>query len=166
MGYEAYNVGPECEFFLFQLDSDGKPTTKTHDNASYFDMGPIDLGEDARRNMCIALEDMGFEIEASHHEVAPGQHEIDFKYKEALTAADNIMTFKMVVKVIAQKCGLHATFMPKPIFGINGSGMHTNVSLFKNGKNAFYDGKDSLQLSQDAYWFMGGIIKNIRAITA
>jgi len=109
---------------------------------------------------------MGFEIEASHHEVAPGQHEIDFKYKEALTAADNIMTFKMVVKVIAQKCGLHATFMPKPIFGINGSGMHTNVSLFKNGKNAFYDGKDSLQLSQDAYWFMGGIIKNIRAITA
>lgn len=166
MGYEAFNVGPECEFFLFQLDNDGKPTTKTHDNASYFDMGPIDLGEDARRNMCIALEDMGFEIEASHHEVAPGQHEIDFKYKEALTAADNIMTFKMVVKVIAQKCGLHATFMPKPIFGINGSGMHTNVSLFKNGKNAFYDGKDSLQLSQDAYWFMGGIIKNIRAITA
>lgn len=166
MGYEKFNVGPECEFFLFHLDSDGKPTTKTHDNAGYFDLGPVDLEEDARRNICLALEEMGFEIEASHHEVAPGQHEIDFKYQDAVATADNIMTFKMVVKTIAQRCGLHATFMPKPIFGVNGSGMHTNVSLFKDGKNAFYDESDPLQLSQDAYWFIGGIIKNIRAITA
>ena len=166
MGYESFNVGPECEFFLFLLDSNGKPTIKTQDNASYFDLGPVDLGEDARRNICLALEEMGFEIEASHHEVAPGQHEIDFKYQEALTTADNIMTFKMVVKAIAQRCGLHATFMPKPIFGVNGSGMHTNVSLFKDGKNAFYDENDPLQLSQDAYWFIGGIMKHIKAITA
>jgi glutamine synthetase len=166
MGYEKFNVGPECEFFLFHLDNEGKPTTKTHDNAGYFDLGPVDLGEDARRNIIFALEDMGFEIEASHHEVAPGQHEIDFKYQEALTTADNIMTFKMVVKSIAQRCGLHATFMPKPLFGVNGSGMHTNVSLFKDGKNAFYDENDPLQLGQDAYWFIGGIIKNIKAITA
>ncbi|NLW24405.1 MAG: type I glutamate--ammonia ligase [Clostridia bacterium] len=166
MGYEKFNVGPECEFFLFHLDSEGVPTTKTHDNAGYFDLEPVDLGEDARTNICLALEDMGFEIEASHHEVAPGQHEIDFKYQEALTAADNIMTFKLVVKAIAQKCGLYATFMPKPIFGVNGSGMHTNVSLFRDGKNAFYDENDPLQLSQEAYWFIGGIIKNIRAITA
>lgn len=166
MGYDRFNVGPECEFFLFLTDPDGKPTTKTQDNGGYFDLGPVDLGEDARRNICLALEDMGFEIEASHHEVAPGQHEIDFKYQDALTTADNIMTFKMVVKAIAQRCGLHATFMPKPIFGVNGSGMHTNVSLFKDGKNAFYDENDSLQLSQDAYWFIGGIIKHIKAITA
>jgi len=166
MGYDSFNVGPECEFFLFHIDNDGKPTTRTHDNASYFDLGPVDLGEDTRRNICLALEDMGFEIEASHHEVAPGQHEIDFKYHDALATADNIMTFKMVVKTIAQRNGLHATFMPKPIFGVNGSGMHTNVSLFKNGRNAFYDEKDPLQLSQEAYWFIGGIIKNISAITA
>lgn len=166
MGYEKFNVGPECEFFLFLTDSEGKPTTKTHDNAGYFDLGPADLGEDARRNICLALEEMGFEIEASHHEVAPGQHEIDFKYQEALTTADNVMTFKMVVKTIAQRNGLHATFMPKPIFGINGSGMHTNVSLYKDGKNAFYDENDPLKLSQEAYWFIGGIIKHIRAITA
>jgi len=166
MGYEKFNVGPECEFFLFHLDNEGKPTTKTHDDASYFDLGPVDLGEDTRRNICLALEEMGFEIEASHHEVAPGQHEIDFKYQEALTAADDIMTFKMVVKTMAKRNGLHATFMPKPIFGINGSGMHTNVSLFKDGKNVFYDKNDPLQLSQEAYWFIGGILKNIRAITA
>jgi len=166
MGYDRFNVGPECEFFLFLTDSEGKPTTRTQDNAGYFDLGPVDLGEDARRSICLALEDMGFEIEASHHEVAPGQHEIDFRYQDALTTADNIMTFKMVVKSISQRCGLHATFMPKPIFGVNGSGMHTNVSLYKDGKNAFYDENDPLQLSQDAYWFIGGILKNIRAITA
>ncbi|NSW89375.1 MAG: type I glutamate--ammonia ligase [Firmicutes bacterium] len=166
MGYEKFNVGPECEFFLFLTDNEGNPTIKTHDNAGYFDLGPVDLGENSRRDICLALEEMGFEIEASHHEVAPGQHEIDFKYQEALTTADNIMTFKMVVKTIAQKNSLHATFMPKPIFGINGSGMHTNISLFKDGKNAFYDETDSLQLSQEAYWFIGGLIKNIRSITA
>ena len=165
MGYDTFNVGPECEFFLFLTDNEGNPTTKTHDNAGYFDLGPVDLGENARRDMCLALEEMGFEIEASHHEVAPGQHEIDFKYNDALTTADAILTFKLVVKTIAQRHGLHATFMPKPIFGINGSGMHTNASLFKNGKNAFYDEKDSLQLSQEAYWFIGGLMKNIRSIS-
>ena len=166
MGYEAFNVGPECEFFLFLTDNEGKPTTITHDNAGYFDLGPVDLGENARRDMCLVLEEMGFEIEASHHEVAPGQHEIDFKYADALTTADNIMTFKMVVKTIAQRNGLHATFMPKPIFGINGSGMHTNASLFKDGKNAFYDENDPMQLSQDAYWFIGGLLKNMKSIAA
>lgn len=166
MGYETFNVGPECEFFLFLTENEGNPTTKTHDNAGYFDLGPVDLGENARRDMCLALEDMGFEIEASHHEVAPGQHEIDFKYNDALTTADAILTFKLVVKTIAQRHGLHATFMPKPIFGINGSGMHVNTSLLKNGKNAFYDENDPLQLSQDAYWFIGGLMKHIRSITA
>lgn len=166
MGYDIFNVGPECEFFLFLTDNEGKPTTITHDNAGYFDLGPVDLGENARRDMCLVLEEMGFEIEASHHEVAPGQHEIDFKYGDALTTADNIMTFKMVVKTIAQRNGLHATFMPKPIFGINGSGMHTNTSLFKDGKNAFFDEKDPLQLSQDAYWFIGGLLKNMKSIAA
>lgn len=166
MGFETFNVGPECEFFLFLTDNEGNPTTVTHDNGGYFDLGPVDLGENARRDMCLALEEMGFEIEASHHEVAPGQHEIDFKYNDALTAADAILTFKLVVKTIAQRHGLHATFMPKPIFGINGSGMHTNTSLFRNGKNAFYDEKDPLQLSQEAYWFIGGLMKHMRSIAA
>lgn len=166
MGFDTFNVGPECEFFLFLTDSEGNPTTITHDNGGYFDLGPVDLGENARRDMCLALEEMGFEIEASHHEVAPGQHEIDFKYNEALTTADAILTFKLVVKTIAQRHGLHATFMPKPVFGIAGSGMHVNASLFKNGKNAFYDSKDPLQLSQEAYWFIGGLMKNMRAIAA
>jgi glutamine synthetase len=166
MGYDDFNVGPECEFFLFLTDSEGNPTTITHDNAGYFDLGPVDLGENARRDMCLALEEMGFEIEASHHEVAPGQHEIDFKYSDALTTADAILTFKLVVKTIAQRHGLHATFMPKPVFGINGSGMHTNASLFKNGKNVFYDENGSLQLSQEAYWFIGGLMKHMRSIAA
>ncbi|MCX7842737.1 MAG: type I glutamate--ammonia ligase [Clostridia bacterium] len=166
MGYDAFNVGPECEFFLFLTDNEGNPTTITHDNAGYFDLGPVDLGENARRDMCLALEEMGFEIEASHHEVAPGQHEIDFKYSDALTTADAILTFKLVVKTIAQRHGLHATFMPKPIFGINGSGMHTNASLFRDGKNAFYDEAGPLNLSQDAYWFIGGIMKHMRSISA
>lgn len=151
MGYDKFNVGPECEFFLFLTDSNGNPTTITHDNAGYFDLGPIDLGENARRDISMVLDEMGFEIEASHHEVAPGQHEIDFKYIDALNAADAILTFKLVVKVMAQRHGLHATFMPKPIEGINGSGMHTNISLFKDGENAFYDPSDELQLSKDAY---------------
>ena len=166
MGYDQFNVGPECEFFLFLTDSEGNPTTITHDNAGYFDLGPIDLGENARRDISMVLDEMGFEIEASHHEVAPGQHEIDFKYTDALTAADAILTFKLVVKVMAQRHGLHATFMPKPIEGINGSGMHTNISLFKNGENAFFDPSDPLQLSKDAYHFLGGLTKNIASITA
>lgn len=165
MGY-SFNVGPECEFFLFHTDEQGKPTTKTHDSAGYFDLGPVDLGENARRDMCLTLEDLGFEIEASHHEVAPGQHEIDFKYAEALKAADNIMTFKLAVKTIAKRHGLHATFMPKPVFGIAGSGMHVNMSLFKDGKNAFYDPENPLGLSQTAYQFIAGVLAHVKGLTA
>lgn len=165
MGY-TFNVGPELEFFLFQTDDEGKPTTKTNDEAGYFDLGPLDHGESTRREICLTLENMGFEIEASHHEVAQGQHEIDFKYAEALTAADNIMTFKMAVKTIAQKNGLHATFMPKPIFGICGSGMHTNMSLFKDGKNIFFDPDGERKLSKEAYSFIAGILSHVRGMTA
>ncbi len=165
MGYTMY-VGPEAEFFLFQVDEQGRPTTITHDTAGYFDMSPIDLGENARRDMVLNLEQMGFEIEASHHEVAEGQHEIDFKYSEALDVADKIMTFKFVVRTIAQRHGLHATFMPKPIFGINGSGMHLNQSLFKNGENAFFDPNGYKQLSEDALYYIGGLLKHVRSFTA
>jgi len=163
MGFKFF-VGPELEFFLFLTDENGNPTLQTHDNAGYFDLGPVDLGEDARRDMVLTLEEMGFEIEASHHEVAPGQHEIDFKYDDALYTADNVVTFKLVVKTIAQRHGLHATFMPKPIFGINGSGMHTNMSLARvsDGKNAFLDPNDKLQLSKEAYYFIGGLMKHAR----
>ncbi len=133
----TFNAGPELEFFLFQTDEDGRPTTKTSDEAGYFDLGPLDHGESTRREICLCLEEMGFEIEASHHEVAAGQHEIDFKYTEALQAADNIMTFKLAVKTLAQKNGLHATFMPKPVCGAAGSGMHVNMSLFRDGRTPF-----------------------------
>ncbi|QXM06438.1 type I glutamate--ammonia ligase [Crassaminicella indica] len=166
MGY-IMNVGPECEFFLFHTDERGEPSLETHDNAGYFDLAPVDLGGNARKDMTITLKQMGFEIEASHHEVAPGQHEIDFKYEDALTTADNIMTFKMAVRIIAQRHGLHATFMPKPKFGINGSGMHINMSLATlDGKNAFYDEKDPTQLSKTAYYYLGGIIKHARSFAA
>ncbi|MCL6634780.1 MAG: type I glutamate--ammonia ligase [Peptococcaceae bacterium] len=165
MGY-TMNVGPEAEFFLFHVDSDGRPTTVTHDRAGYFDLTPVDLGENARRDMVLTLEQMGFEIEASHHEVAPGQHEIDFKYSDALDIADKIVTFKFVVRTIAQRHGLHATFMPKPIFGIAGSGMHLNQSLMKDGRNAFYDPGAPDGLSRDAYHYVGGLIKHIKAISA
>jgi glutamine synthetase len=165
LGY-SFNVGPECEFFLFLTDENGKPTINTQDQAGYFDLAPVDMGENARREICLVLEKMGFEIEASHHEVAQGQHEIDFKYADALTTADNINTFKMVVKSIAQKHGLHATFMPKPIFGINGSGMHTNMSLFTSKGNAFYDEKGALELSETAYNYIGGLVTHVRSITA
>ena len=165
MGY-VFNVGPECEFFLFHTDEEGRPTTKTQDEAGYFDLTPIDHGEGVRREICLALEDMGFEIEASHHEVAAGQHEIDFKYADALTTADNIMTFKLAVKTYAQRNGLHATFMPKPIFGINGSGMHTNMSLFKDGKNVFDDPNGALGLSETAYHFIAGILAHLKGMTA
>ena len=165
MGY-TMNVGPECEFFLFQTDECGNPTTITHDEGGYFDLAPIDKGEDARRDMCLTLEQMGFEIEASHHEVAEGQHEIDFKYAEALTVADNIMTFKIVVKSIAARHGLYATFMPKPIFGINGSGMHTNQSLSTKDGNAFYDKNGELELSGTAYNYIAGIMSHMKAIAA
>ena len=163
MGY-TMNVGPECEFFLFEVDNDGNPTLKTNDKGSYFDLGPIDLGENARRDMTLALEDMGFEIETSHHEVAAGQNEIDFKYADALVTADNVTTFKYVVKSIAQRHGLYATFMPKPLHGVNGSGMHVNISLIKDGKNAFYNEEDQLGLSSVAYNFIAGVLKHIKEI--
>ncbi len=165
MGY-TFNVGPECEFFLFMTDENGNPTTKTHDKAGYFDLGPIDMGENCRRDICLALEKMGFEIEASHHEVAPGQHEIDFRYDDALSTADNIITFKLVVKTIAQRHGLHATFMPKPLSEVNGSGMHLHLSLCKDGQNIFFNESDEKKLSSEAYWFMGGLFDKMREITA
>jgi glutamine synthetase len=165
MGYTMY-VGPEPEFFLFEKDEDGKATTITHDKGGYFDLGPADQGMDARRDIILALEEMGFEVEASHHEVAPGQHEIDFKYEDALTTADNIATFKFVVQTIASQHGLEATFMPKPIFGENGSGMHVHQSLFTDGENAFYDPDGELGLSQTAKYYIGGLLKLADAIAA
>ncbi|MBY0099301.1 type I glutamate--ammonia ligase [Mesobacillus maritimus] len=166
LGFTDFNLGPEPEFFLFKLDEKGEPTLELNDNGGYFDLAPTDLGENCRRDIVLELEEMGFEIEASHHEVAPGQHEIDFKYADAITACDNIQTFKLVVKTIARKHGLHATFMPKPLFGVNGSGMHMNLSLFKNGENAFYDPKGDLELSETARQFIAGTIKNATAFTA
>lgn len=166
MGY-VFEVGPECEFFLFHTDDNGLPTTLSHEKAGYFDLGPTDLGENVRRDMVLTLEDMGFEIEASHHEVAPAQHEIDFKYDEALKTADNIMTFKLTVKTIAKRHGLYATFMPKPKFGISGSGMHINMSLAtEEGKNIFADEKGKIGLSDDAYHFIAGIMKHARGMSA
>ena len=165
LGY-TFEVGPECEFFLFHTDENGLPTTITHEKAGYFDLGPLDLGENARRDMVLTLEDMGFIVESSHHEIAPAQHEIDFQYDEALAAADNIMTFKLAVKTIAKRHGLHATFMPKPKFGVNGSGMHINMSLAKDGKNIFSDPSDKNGLSREAYWFIGGIMKHMKGMTA
>lgn len=165
MGYSFY-VGPECEFFLFHTDEDGRPTTYTHEMAGYFDVAPIDMAENVRRDIVLNLEEMGFEIEASHHEIAPAQHEIDFQYADGLSTADNIMTFKMAVKTIAKRHGLHATFMPKPKAGVNGSGMHINMSLAdKDGNNVFVDESDNLGLSKAAYYFMAGILKHIKEIT-
>ncbi len=165
MGYST-NLGPEVEFFLFFRDQEGKATTKTHDRGGYFDLLPVDLGEEARRDMVIALEKLGFEVEAAHHEVAPGQHEIDFRYCDALTAADRIMTLKLTGKTIALKHNLHVTFMPKPIFGIPGSGMHTHISLFREGKNIFYNPNEKYQLSKEALHFIGGLLKHAKGFTA
>ncbi|MGJ7920964.1 type I glutamate--ammonia ligase [Neobacillus sp. LXY-4] len=166
LGFTNFNLGPEPEFFLFKLDEKGEPTLELNDNGGYFDLAPTDLGENCRRDIVLELEEMGFEIEASHHEVAPGQHEIDFKYADALTACDQIQTFKLVVKTIARKHGLHATFMPKPLFGVNGSGMHCNLSLFKDGENAFYDTSKPLELSETANQFIAGVIKHAQGFTA
>ena len=165
LGY-SFDVGPECEFFLFHTDDNGQPTTISHEKAGYFDLGPIDLGENARRDMVLTLEDMGFEIEASHHEVAPAQHEIDFKYDEALITADNIMTFKLAVKTIAKRHGLFASFMPKPKYGINGSGMHINMSLSKDGRNVFDAPDGEMGLSKEAYYFIGGLMKHVKGMAA
>ncbi len=165
LGFEA-QAGPEPEFFLFEND-DGKPDPKNLlDSGSYFDMLPLSKSELARREMVQALEDMNFQIEAAHHEVAPSQHEIDFRYADILTTADRVQTFKLVVKTIAIKYGTHATFMPKPIESINGSGMHVHVSLFQNGKNAFYDPEGEYELSGTFTHFVAGVIEHARAITA
>ncbi|MFZ3168942.1 MAG: type I glutamate--ammonia ligase [Candidatus Methanoperedens sp.] len=159
------NTGPELEFFFFKR-KDGQATVIPHDFGGYFDFPPIDQAEEIRQNIVVALENMGFNIEASHHEVSIGQHEIDFKYGDALKTADNVITFKFVTKTIAQKNDLHASFMPKPIFGINGSGMHTNISLFKNGKNAFYDESKDMQVSDTLRYFVGGLKKHVKSFTA
>jgi len=159
------NVGPEAEFFIFKLDENGEVTTIPHDKAGYYDASPYDMAEDIRRDIVETLESMDFEIEASHHESADGQHEIDFKYADALTTADNIITFKYVVKSIASEYGVHATFMPKPIYGVNGSGMHCNLSLFKDGKNLFFDENTDYQLSKEAMYSIGGILKHVKAFT-
>ncbi|MBI5525443.1 MAG: type I glutamate--ammonia ligase, partial [Deltaproteobacteria bacterium] len=159
-------AGPEAEFFLFLLNEKGDPTINTHDDAGYFDLGPTDKGEECRQAIVNALEKMGFEVEAAHHEVAPGQHEIDFKYADALTTADNIATFKLVVRRMAAEFGLHATFMPKPVAGINGSGMHTHQSLFKNGKNAFHDPKGKYQISDIGLWYIGGLLAHAKGMCA
>lgn len=166
MGYKL-KVGPECEFFLFNTDEKGNPSLDTHDDAGYFDLAPVDLGGNARNEMTIALKEMGFNIETSHHEAAPGQHEIDFEYDDALNTADNIMTFKMVVRIIAQRNGLHATFMPKPKYGINGSGMHLNLSLSNlEDENAFFCEESEMKLSDTAFYFLGGLMKHARSFTA
>ncbi len=166
MGY-IFKVEPECEFFLFHIDDGGMPTTITYEHAGYFDVGPVDFAENVRRDIVLNLEEMGFEVRSSHHEKAPGQHEIDFKYSDALKTADNLLTFKMTVKSIAKRHGLHATFMPKPKSNVDGSGMHINMSLWdKEGKNVFYDREDRYKISREARWFMAGILKHIGAITA
>ena len=165
MGY-TFNVSPESEFFLFDTDENGEPTTHTNEKGGFFDISPLDLGENARRDMVMTLEDMGFEIESSHHEKAPGQHEIDFRYAGAMETADRIVTFKTAVRSIAKRFGLYATFMPKPKAGTAGSGMHINISLFQNGKNIFSDPEAEDGLSQEAKWFMGGIMAHVKGMCA
>lgn len=160
-----FHVGPECEFFLFQTDVEGKPILKPADTAAYFDVAPLDQGENTRREICLTLEEMGFEIESSHHESAYGQHEIDFKYEDVLKSADNILSFKTVVKTIAGRNGLHASFMPKPLMNASGSGMHINMSLFKNGENIFTSKHDE-GLPEIARHFIAGILSHIKEITA
>lgn len=166
MGFTSMNVGPEPEFFLFKTDEKGNPTLELNDHGGYFDLAPLDLGENCRREIVLTLEEMEFEIEASHHEVAPGQHEIDFKYANAVKAADQIQTFKLVVKTIARQHGLHATFMPKPLYGVAGSGMHCHQSLFNNDVNTFYDENNELGLSETAFAYMAGTLKHARALAA
>lgn len=165
-GFTEFNLGPEPEFFLFKLDEKGNPTMELNDNGEYFDLAPTDTAENCRRDIVLQLEELGFEIEASHHEAAPGQHEIDWKYANALEACDNIQTFKLIVKTIARKHGLHATFMAKPVVGINGSGMHCNLSLFTEKGNAFYDKTREDGLSDTALHFIAGLLDHARGFTA
>jgi glutamine synthetase len=159
-------ASPEAEFFLFQRRSDGEPTTETHDSGGYFDLTPVDLGEDVRREIVMALEQMGFHVEAAHHEVAPGQHEIDFRDDDALSTADNVSTFRFVVKNVASRHGLHATFMPKPIFGVNGSGMHTHQALYAKDRNAFFDPHAEWQLSRICLHYVGGLLRHAKGFCA
>ena len=166
LGFSDFNLGPEPEFFLFQLDENNKITKHLNDHGGYFDFAPMDLGENCRRDIVLELEKLGFEVEASHHECGPGQHEIDFKYATAVEACDDIQTFKLVVKTIARKYNLHATFMPKPLYGIAGSGMHCNMSLFKGKENVFYDKDGEMELSETAYHFLAGLIEHARSYTA
>jgi glutamine synthetase len=163
------NAGPEPEFYLFERTEEGLPTVCTKDKGGYFDLSPIDLGDEVRRAIVMALQDMDFEIEASHHEVGEGQHEIDFKYGDALATADRMATFKFVARKIAINYGLHATFMPKPMFGKAGSGMHIHQSLFKKGpkgQNAFYDENGKYQLSKTALNYIGGLLTHARGYCA
>lgn len=164
-GYR-FLIGSECEFFLFHLDDNGRPTTQTHEVAGYFDVAPLDLGENARRDIILTLEEMGCEVEASHHEFAPAQHEIDLHYAEPMEAAETIMTFRLSAKTQAKRHGLYATFLPKPVDGVHGSGMHVNISMVKDGVNAFADEEDPNGLSKEGYYFIGGLMKHIAGMTA
>lgn len=167
LGFDAFNIGLEPEFFLFKLDEKGEPTLEFNDNGGYFDLAPVDGAEDCRRDIVLELERIGFNMEASHHEVAPGQHEINFQFNNALEAADKLQIFKLVVKNVAKRHGLHATFMPKPLSDINGSGMHTNCSLMdKDGNNTFADPEGEIGLSVVAKQWIAGIMKNARGFTA
>lgn len=165
MGY-SFKANPECEFFLFHTDDNGRPTTLTHEQAGYMDLSPVDLGENARRDIVLTLEDMGYDVESSHHEISPAQHEIDFSMADVMETADKFMTFKVAVRTVAKRHGLHATFMPKPREEVNGSGMHINMALYKNGKNIFEDRGDALGLSREAYSFIAGIFAHIKGMTA
>ena len=165
LGY-TLKVNTECEFFLFHTDDNGIPTTITHERAGYLDLSPVDLGENAQRDIVLTLEEMGYEVESSRHQIAPGQHEVEFCMDDALETADKIMTVKTAIRTIAKRHGLHATFMPKPKAGVDGSGMHIHLSLFKDGKNVFYDPDSEDGLSSDAYAFLAGILKHIKGMTA
>lgn len=165
MGYELM-VNPECEFFLFHTDENGMPTNITHEKAGYMDTTPLDLGENARRDIILTMEDMGYDIDSSRHELAPAQHEIDFLYSDMLETADKIMTFKVAARTVAKRHGLHATFMPKPSADVDGSGLHINMRLMKNGKNAFCDESDPMGLSREAYGFIAGILRHIKGMSA
>ena len=164
-GYTFY-VDPDCEFFLFHTDENGVPTTVTHERAGYMDVGPMDYGENPRRDIVLALEEMGFEVESSHHEKAPAQHEIDFKEAEPLQIADSLVTFKSAVRSTARRFGLHATFMPKPKNGIAGSGLHLNISVYKDGRNLFNTLDGSHEVREETKWFIGGIMEHVDAICA
>lgn len=166
LGFTAFNVGPEPEFFLFKTDESGNPTLDLNDKGGYFDLAPVDLGENCRRDIVLTLDQMGFKMEASHHEVAPGQHEIDFQYADAVQTADNIQLFELVVRNVSRRHGLHATFMPKPLYGVNGSGMHTHQSLFRGSENAFYDENGENGLSETARQYIAGLLKHARAWVA